>query len=193
MIQNGKGGEKTNKWGKVFERETSDFEDGEIISINGFDYVYIDQNNSISYLEQFKGEKEYVKKLKPDGMFRRLCDNYIHIIEKKHQLGSGTTDEKIGLGSHKLKQYSKRYPNADFRFSYILNECFWNSLRYEDTYEIMSEEGIGFFFVGGENAAMRKTTLTNNTKKKIVYFPARYEANWKPIFEHIHVRAPPLL
>tara|TARA_B100001250_G_scaffold226282_1_gene194120 strand:+ start:8380 stop:8961 length:582 start_codon:yes stop_codon:yes gene_type:complete len=192
MIQNGKGGEKTNKWGKVFENETSDFEDGEIISINGFDYVYIDQNNSIVYLEQFKGEKEYVKKLKPDGMFRRLCDNYIHIIEKKHQLGSGTTDEKIGLGSHKLKQYSKRYPNADFRFSYMLNECFWNSLRYEDTYEIMSEEGIGFFFVGGENAAMRKTTLTNNTKKKIVYFPARYEADWKPIFEHIHVRAPPL-
>ncbi len=192
MKQNGKGGEKTNKWGKVFEIETSDFEDGEIISINGFDYVYIDQNNSITYLEQFKGEKEYVKKLKPDGMFRRLCDNYIHIIEKKHQLGSGTTDEKIGLGSHKLKQYSKRYPNADFRFSYMLNECFWNSLRYEDTYEIMSEEGIGFFFVGGENAAMRKTTLTNNTKKKIVYFPARYEADWKPIFEHIHVRAPPL-
>ena len=192
MKQNGKGGEKTNQWGKVFENETSDFEDGEIISINGFDYVYIDQNNSIAYLEQFKGEKEYVKKLKPDGMFRRLCDNYIHIIEKKHQLGSGTTDEKIGLGSHKLKQYSKRYPNADFRFSYMLNECFWNSLRYEDTYEIMSEEGIGFFFVGGENAAMRKTTLTNNTKKKIVYFPARYEADWKPIFEHIHVRAPPL-
>lgn len=192
MKQNGKGGEKTNKWGKVFEIETSDFEDGEIISINGFDYVYIDQNNSIAYLEQFKGEKEYVKKLKPDGMFRRLCDNYVHIIEKKHQLGSGTTDEKIGLGTHKLKQYSKRYPNADFRFSYMLNECFWNSLRYEDTYEIMSEEGIGFFFVGGENAAMRKTTLTNNTKKKIVYFPARYEADWKPIFEHIHVRAPPL-
>ena len=51
MIQNGKGGEKTNKWGKVFENETSDFEDGEIISINGFDYVYIDQNNSIVYLE----------------------------------------------------------------------------------------------------------------------------------------------
>ena len=192
MIQNGKGGEKTNKWGKVFEHETSDFEDGEIISINGFDYVYIDQNNSIAYLEQFKGEKEYVKKLKPDGMFRRLCDNYVHIIEKKHQLGSGTTDEKIGLGTHKLKQYSKRYPNADFRFSYMLNECFWNSLRYEDTYEIMSEEGIGFFFVGGENAAMRKTILTNNSKKKIVYFPAKYETYWKPIFEHIHVRAPPL-
>lgn len=192
MIQNGKGGEKTNKWGKVFENETSDFEDGEIISINGFDYVYIDQNNSIAYLEQFKGEKEYVKKLKPDGMFRRLCDNYVHIIEKKHQLGSGTTDEKIGLGTHKLKQYSKRYPNADFRFSYMLNECFWNSLRYEDTYEIMSEEGIGFFFVGGENAAMRKTILTNNSKKKVVYFPAKYEADWKPIFEHIHVRAPPL-
>lgn len=183
---------KTNKWGKVFENETSDFENGEIISINGFDYVYIDQNNSIAYLEQFKGEKEYVKKLKPDGLFRRLCDNYVHIIEKKHQLGSGTTDEKIGLGSHKLKQYSKRYPNANFRFSYMLNECFWNSLRYEDTYEIMSEEGIGFFFVGGENAAMRKTTLTNNAKKKIVYFPAKYEADWKPIFEHIHVRAPPL-
>lgn len=192
MKQNGKGGEKTNKWGKVFENETSDFEDGEIISINGFDYVYIDQNNSIAYLEQFKGEKEYVKKLKPDGMFRRLCDNYVHIIEKKHQLGSGTTDEKIGLGTHKLKQYSKRYPNADFRFSYMLNECFWNSLRYEDTYEIMSEEGIGFFFVGGENAAMRKTILTNNSKKKVVYFPAKYEADWKPIFEHIHVRAPPL-
>ena len=192
MKQNGKGGEKTNKWGKVFEQETSDFEDGEIISINGFDYVYIDQNNSIAYLEQFKGEKEYVKKLKPDGMFRRLCDNYVHIIEKKHQLGSGTTDEKIGLGTHKLKQYSKRYPNADFRFSYMLNECFWNSLRYEDTYEIMSEEGIGFFFVGGENAAMRKTILTNNSKKKNVYFPAKYEADWKRIFEHIHVRAPPL-
>ena len=192
MKQNGKGGEKTNKWGKVFEQETSDFEDGEIISINGFDYVYIDQNNSIAYLEQFKGEKEYVKKLKPDGMFRRLCDNYVHIIEKKHQLGSGTTDEKIGSGTHKLKQYSKRYPNADFRFSYMLNECFWNSLRYEDTYEIMSEEGIGFFFVGGENAAMRKTILTNNSKKKNVYFPAKYEADWKPIFEHIHVRAPPL-
>ena len=192
MKQNGKGGEKTNKWGKVFENETSNFEDGEIISINGFDYVYIDQNNSIAYLEQFKGEKEYVKKLKPDGLFRRLCDNYVHIIEKKHQLGSGTTDEKIGLGTHKLKQYSKRYPNADFRFSYMLNECFWNSLRYEDTYEIMSEEGIGFFFVGGENAAMRKTILTNNSKKKDVYFPAKYEADWKPIFEHIHVRAPPL-
>ena len=125
-------------------------------------------------------------------MFRRLCDNYVHIIEKKHQLGSGTTDEKIGLGTHKLKQYSKRYPNADFRFSYMLNDCFWNSLRYEDTYEIMSEEGIGFFFVGGENAAMRKTILTNNSKKKNVYFPAKYEADWKPIFEHIHVRAPPL-
>ena len=192
MKQNGKGGEKTNKWGKVFENETSDFDDGEIISINGYDYVYIDQNNSIAYLEQFKGEKEYVKKLKPDGMFRRLCDNYVHIIEKKHQLGPGTTDEKIGLGSHKLKQYSKRYPNADFRFSYILNECFWNSSRYEDTYEIMSEEGIGFFFVRGENASMRKTTLTNNTKKKVVYFPAKYRVEWEPIFEHIHVRAPPL-
>jgi len=192
MKQNGKGGEKTNKWGKVFENETSDFEDGEVISINGYDYVYIDQNNSIAYLEQFKGEKDYVKKLKPDGMFRRLCDNYIHIIEKKHQLGPGTTDEKIGLGSHKLKQYSKRYPNADFRFSYMLNECFWNSSRYEDTYEIMSEEGIGFFFVGGVNAAMRKTTLTNNTKKKVVYFPAKYKVEWGPIFEHIRVRAPPL-
>lgn len=192
MKQNGKGGEKTNKWGKVFENETSDFEDGEVISINGYDYVYIDQNNSIAYLEQFKGEKEYVKKLKPDGMFRRLCDNYVHIIEKKHQLGPGTTDEKIGLGSHKLKQYSKRYPNADFRFSYMLNECFWNSSRYEDTYEIMSEEGIGFFFVGGVNAAMRKTTLTNNTKKKVVYFPAKYKVEWGPIFEHIRVRAPPL-
>jgi len=193
MKQNGKGGEKTNKWGKVFERETSDFEDGEIISINGFDYVYIDQSKSIAYLEQFKGEKEYVKKLKPDGMFRRLCDNYIYIIEKKHQLGSGTTDEKIGLGAHKLKQYSKRYPNADFRFSYMLNDCFWNSLRYEDTYEIMSEEGIGFFFVRGENAAMRKTTLTNNSKNKIVYFPAKYRVDWGPIFDHIHTRAPPLL
>ena len=193
MKQNGKGGEKTNKWGKVFEKETSDFEDGEIISINGFDYVYIDQGKAIAYLEQFKGEKEYVKNLKPDGMFRRLCDNYIHIIEKKHQLGSGTNDEKIGLGAHKLKQYSKRYPNADFRFSYMLNECFWNSLRYEDTYEIMSEEGIGFFFVGGENAAMRKTTLTNNAKKKTVYFPAKYKVEWGPIFEHIHARAPPLL
>ena len=193
MKQNGKGGEKTNKWGKIFERETSDFEDGEIISINGFDYVYIDQSKSIAYLEQFKGEKEYVKKLKPDGMFRRLCDNYIYIIEKKHQLGSGTTDEKIGLGAHKLKQYSKRYPNADFRFSYMLNDCFWNSLRYEDTYEIMSEEGIGFFFVRGENAAMRKTTLTNNSKNKIVYFPAKYRVDWGPIFDHIHTRAPPLL
>jgi len=193
MKQNGKGGEKTNTWGKVFERETSDFEDGEIISINGFDYVYIDQSKSIAYLEQFKGEKEYVKKLKPDGMFRRLCDNYIYIIEKKHQLGSGTTDEKIGLGAHKLKQYSKRYPNADFRFSYMLNDCFWNSLRYEDTYEIMSEEGIGFFFVRGENAAMRKTTLTNNSKNKIVYFPAKYRVDWGPIFDHIHTRAPPLL
>jgi hypothetical protein len=192
MKQNGKGGEKTNKWGKVFENETSDFEDGQVISINGYDYVYVDQNSSIAYLEQFKGEKEYVKKLKPDGMFRRLCDNYIHIIEKKHQLGPGTTDEKIGLGSHKLKQYSKRYPNADFRFSYMLNECFWDSSRYEDTYEIMSEEGIGFFFVGGENAAMRKTTLTNNAKKKIVYFPAKYKVEWEPIFEHIRVRAPPL-
>jgi len=193
MKQNGKGGEKTNKWGKVFEKETSDFEDGEIISINGFDYVYIDQSKSIAYLEQFKGKKEYVKKLKPDGMFRRLCDNYIYIIEKKHQLGSGTTDEKIGLGAHKLKQYSKRYPNADFRFSYMLNDCFWNSLRYEDTYEIMSEEGIGFFFVRGENAAMRKTILTNNSKNKIVYFPAKYRVDWGPIFDHIHTRAPPLL
>ena len=75
----------------------------------------------------------------------------------------------------------------------MLNECFWNSLRYEDTYEIMSEEGIGFFFVRGENAAMRKTTLTNNAKKKIVYFPAKYKVEWGPIFEHIHARAPPLL
>ena len=56
----------------------------------------------------------------------------------------------------------------------------------------MSEEGIGFFFVGGENAAMRKTTLTNNNKKKVVYFPAKYRVEWGPIFEHIHVRAPPL-
>jgi hypothetical protein len=190
MKQNGKGGEKTNEWGKVFEQETSDFEDGEVISIYGYDYVYIDQNKSVDYLQQYKGLKEYIKKLKPDGMFRRLCDNYIHIIEKKHQLGPGTTDEKIGLGSHKIRQYSKRYPNANFRFSYMLNECFWNSLKYEDTYEIMKEDGIGFFFVKGENAAMRKTTLTNNGKEKDVYFPAKYRADWRPIFEHIHAQAP---
>ena len=43
MIQNGKGGEKTNKWGKVFEWETNDFEDGEVVSIHGYDYVYVEQ------------------------------------------------------------------------------------------------------------------------------------------------------
>lgn len=54
MKRNGKGGKKTNQWGKVFEQETSDFEDGEVISICGHDYVYIDQNKSVVYLQQYK-------------------------------------------------------------------------------------------------------------------------------------------
>jgi hypothetical protein len=54
----------------------------------------------------------------------------------------------------------------------------------------MKEDGIGFFFVKGENAAMRKTTLTNNGKEKDIYFPAKYKADWRPIFEHIHAQAP---
>lgn len=86
------------------------------------------------------------KKLLPDDAL--LVGDTLHIIEKKHQAGAGSVDEKLQTCHFKLRQYTKLLAPLGIRveFHYMLSDWF-KAPSYRDVLEYIEEVGCDYFFL----------------------------------------------
>lgn len=155
------GGNKTNKNGLKFERDTS-LDDVLInagYTIKDF-YVYDRDNNmiglSVPQNNLYKNflEKENIdykkynsKKWKPDEAFINFKNKTVYIIEKKYQATAGSVDEKLPNCDFKKKEYEKLFTPLEFKveFIYVLSKWFFEHETYRDTLEYIRSVGCEYF------------------------------------------------
>lgn len=105
-------------------------------------YVYL-QENRIDY-------KKYIsKKLLPDDSIFVIVNNTFFILEIKHQVVAGSTDEKLQTCDFKIKQYRKLLSrlNVEVEYIYILNADWFGKPAYRDVLDyIISIKGCSYYF-----------------------------------------------
>lgn len=160
MIKNGKGGGNT-KTGLIFEGKTdlSTFLCRQPhYSMNGHDLYYdkekvgeIYKKNSFYsvFLKKLNIDwKNYIsKRLFPDDSIFVLLNNYLFIIECKHQQVAGSVDEKLQTCDFKKKQYKKLMSpaNINVEYIYLLDEWFKDP-KYKDVLNYIHSVGCDYYF-----------------------------------------------
>ena len=135
MKTGGSGGANTNASGKPFEEC---FRPTGTRVIGGKVFEYIDQDNFVEHMKELK-DPQWEHKKKPDGAFVSEDKKTVFIIECKHQIVSGSVDEKLRAGPCLLTEYNQLYPTVDnIYMMFIVNE-WWFLLR------LMKNLGFQYF------------------------------------------------
>ena len=105
MKTGGSGGANTNASGKPFEEC---FRPTGTRVIGGKVFEYIDQDTFVEHMKELK-DPQWEHKKKPDGAFVSEDKKTVFIIECKHQIVSGSVDEKLGRFIFKKMSISGQY------------------------------------------------------------------------------------
>jgi len=159
MIKGGKGGANTNKSGLKFERETSlagalveagfmirGHEVWDEFEIRG---ELIEKHKLYRFLElrDIRWSERVSTKLLPDECFFNVATDSLHVVEKKYQSISGSTDEKLQTVPFKLRQYNRLVEGTgiEVKFIYILNDWF-RQKQYRDVLHFIEDCGATYHF-----------------------------------------------
>ena len=180
MITGGTGGANTNASGKPFEdcfRPT-----GRHI-IGDRTFTYIDQDKFIEFMKDLK-DPYWEHKKKPDGAFVSDDKKTLFIIEAKHQIVSGSVDEKIRAGPCLLEEYKQLYPSVEnVHMMFIVNEWwFGRQKKYEVAIEFNKKYGIPVFFAKHKIESAWRVHIQKSSNKWTIY-PAFYDVDEDAIFE----------
>ena len=158
MKTGGSGGANTNASGKPFEEC---FRPTGTRVIGGKVFEYIDQDTFVEHMKELK-DPQWEHKKKPDGAFVSEDKKTVFIIECKHQIVSGSVDEKLRAGPCLLTEYKQLYPTVDNIY-------------------MMFIVGIPVFFAKQIGSAW-KIHIQKNVNKWTIY-PAHYGVDEESIFE----------
>ena len=170
MIRNGKGGNKTNKVGLKFEKESSIID--KFKEMDGYDVQIIKSTNtsykiaSIFYKNKliancykahgfydFLNENEInweniiSKKILPDDTLYIIMRETFFIIECKYQEVSGSIDEKLQTCDFKKKQYQKLLKPLDLKVEYVyILSNFYKDEKYRDVLDYIESVNCHYKF-----------------------------------------------
>lgn len=156
------GGAQTNRNGLQFEQTTSlndillhagyeihnqydVYKNNRLIgySVNKskFSTVFL-RNHDIDYLQYNS------KRWDPDEAFVNLENSTVYIIEKKFQHSGGSVDEKLSTFPFKKREYEKLLNPIGFNvvYIYLLSSDWFNTAKYKDYFDYMTELGCPYFF-----------------------------------------------
>lgn len=105
-------------------------------------YDYLEENG-------IEWEKCISAKLLPDDSIFVLINNTFFILEIKHQVTPGSTDEKLQTCDFKIKQYRKLLSrlNVEVQYIYIFNADWFDKPKYKDVLDyIISINGCSYYF-----------------------------------------------
>jgi len=143
MRTGGSGGANTNASGKPFEEC---FRPNGTHIIGGKSFTYIHQDQFVEHMKELK-DPYWQHKKKPDGALVSEDNKTLFIIECKHQIVSGSVDEKIRGGPCLLEEYKKLYPSVDnIYMMFIVNHWWFKQKKYEIPIEFNEKFGIPVFF-----------------------------------------------
>ena len=179
MKTGGTGGANTNASGKPFEEC---FRPTGTRVIGGKTFTYFTQDGFVKHMKELK-DPQWEHKKKPDGALVSEDKKTIFIIECKHQIVTGSVDEKIRGGPCLLAEYKKLYPTVDnFNLMFILNDWwFERQKKYEIPIKFNEEHGIPIFF------AKHDSKWKIHFQKWILY-PFLYSVDEDAIFEWMTTR-----
>ena len=88
------------------------------------------------------------KRWKPDEAFINELNKTVYIIEKKFQHTSGSVDEKLATFPFKIREYKRLLDpiGYDLIYMYLLSSAWFDSPKYRDYYDYMSENDCPFYF-----------------------------------------------
>lgn len=179
MRTGGTGGANTNASGKPFEEC---FRPLGTRVIGGKVFEYIDQDNFVEHMRDLK-DPYWEHKKKPDGAFVSDDKKTLFIIEAKHQIVSGSVDEKIRTGPCLLEEYKCLYPTVDnIYMMFIVNEWFFSQKKYEVAIEFNKKYGIPVFFAKQKIESAWRVHIQKSSNKWTIY-PAFYYVDEDAIFE----------
>lgn len=170
----------TNSSGKPFERCFRP-EGKHIIGDKVF--TYIEQNTFVKRMEHLKNPYwDHCKK--PDGALISDDEKTLFIIEAKHQIVSGSVDEKIRAGPCLREEYKQLYPSVEnVHMMFIVNDWwFGRQKKYEIAIEHNRKVGIPIFFAEQVGWAWR----VHIQNKKWTIYPAFYRVDEDAIFDWMH-------
>ncbi len=184
MKTGGSGGANTNASGKPFEEC---FRPTGTRVIGGKVFEYIDQDNFVEHMKELK-DPQWEHKKKPDGAFVSEDKKTVFIIECKHQIVSGSVDEKLRAGPCLLTEYNQLYPTVDnIYMMFIVNEWWFGRQRkYQIPIAFNEKFGIPVFFAKQIGSAW-KIHIQKNVNKWTIY-PAHYGVDEEAIFEWMKQR-----
>lgn len=104
-------------------------------------YRFLKREHGIEWSEIFS------KKILPDDALYVVLNNTVYIIEKKHQHGAGSVDEKLQTCDYKRKQYKKLFAklNYEVEYVYLLSDWFKNPC-YKDTLDYVISVNCHYYF-----------------------------------------------
>jgi len=177
MKTGGTGGANTNASGKPFEdcfRPT-----GRHI-IGDRTFTYIDQDQFVEFMKDLK-DPYWEHKKKPDGAFVSDDKKTLFIIEAKHQIVSGSVDEKIRAGPCLLEEYKQLYPSVEnVHMMFIVNDWwFGRQKKYEIAIKFNEKHGIPVVFAKQVGSKWK----VHIRDKKWTIYPAFYGVDEDAIFE----------
>ncbi len=160
MIKSGKGGGNT-RTGLVFEGKTdlSTFLNSQPHYRVAEHNVYFDNKKVAEVYKKHSFYKVFLtrlnidwkqcisKQLLPDDSIFVLLNNFLFIIECKHQEVAGSVDEKLQTCDFKKKQYKKlmSVANIDVEYIYLLDDWFRDP-RYKDVLDYIQSVGCDYYF-----------------------------------------------
>jgi hypothetical protein len=184
MISGGTGGGNTNASGKPFEEC---FRPIGTHDIGGTQFTYIQQDQFVEYMKNLK-DPNWAHKKKPDGAFISDDKKTLFIIECKHQIVSGSVDEKLRSGPCLLEEYKYLYPTIQNVFLMFIVNHWWygRQKKYEIPIAFNEKHGIPVFFAK-QIGSKWKIHIQKALKKWTIY-PAFYGVDEDAIFEWMRQR-----
>jgi hypothetical protein len=180
MISGGDGGANTNASGKPFEQcvlMNHDQNKGYLIGDKKF--RFFKQGAFTRHMADLKNA--YWKHDKqPDGAYVSEDRNTVFIIECKHQIVSGTADEKLRCGPCLLEEYKQLYPSVkNIHMMFIVNDWWFRKRKYEIPIKFNEKHGIPVF-LAKHGDKMWKFHINKKINKWTLY-PALYTVDEKRI------------
>jgi len=173
----GSGGANTNASGKPFEEC---FRPNGTRVLGGKSFTYFTQDDFIEHMKEIK-DPQWDHKKKPDGALVSEDKKTVFIIECKHQIVSGSVDEKLRAGPCLLEEYKQLYPTVDnIHLMFIVNDWWFERQRKYKIPIVFNEKfGIPVFFAKQVGSTWR----VHIQNKKWTVYPAHYGVDEEAIFE----------
>ena len=173
----GSGGANTNASGKPFEEC---FRPTGTHVLGGKSFTYFTQDDFVEHMKEIK-DPQWDHKKKPDGALVSEDKKTVFIIECKHQIVSGSVDEKLRAGPCLLEEYKQLYPTVDnIHLMFIVNDWWFGRQRkYKIPIAFNEKFGIPVFFAKQVGSTWR----VHIQNKKWTVYPAHYGVDEEAIFE----------